>query len=79
MVHSEVVGEGDGLQIWRMAVNTLNKQLWTANNGVLQLGSWVVGKLLIITTYMVQNVLLTLGLGWIIWNGTHVLDWFGSG
>jgi hypothetical protein len=53
MVHSEVVDGGDGLQIWRMAGNTLNKQLWTANKGVLRLGGWVVGKLLIITTYMV--------------------------
>jgi len=53
MVHSEVVDGGGGLQIWWMAANTLNKQMWTANKGVLQLGGWVVGKLLIIITYMV--------------------------
>jgi hypothetical protein len=28
-----VVGGGDSLQIWRVVVNVLNKQLWTANKG----------------------------------------------
>jgi hypothetical protein len=34
MAHPQVVDRGDGLQIWRVAVNILNKQLWTADNGL---------------------------------------------
>jgi hypothetical protein len=31
MAHSQVVGGGDDLQIWRVAANILNKQSWTAD------------------------------------------------
>jgi len=33
MAHPQVAGGGDGLQIWRVAVNTLNKQSQTGNRG----------------------------------------------
>jgi hypothetical protein len=33
MVHTQVVNGGYGLQIWRVVVNILNKQLWTADKG----------------------------------------------
>jgi hypothetical protein len=33
MVWPQVVDGGDGLQIWRIAVNILNKQSWTAERG----------------------------------------------
>jgi hypothetical protein len=31
MAHPQVVGGGDSPHIWRVAANTLNKQLWTAD------------------------------------------------
>jgi hypothetical protein len=33
MVHPQVMDGGDGLQIWRVAANMLNKQSWAANKG----------------------------------------------
>jgi hypothetical protein len=33
MVHPQVADGGDGLQIWRVAVNILNKQSCTADRG----------------------------------------------
>jgi hypothetical protein len=33
MVHPQVVDGGDGLQIWRIAANILNKKSWTADKG----------------------------------------------
>jgi hypothetical protein len=33
MVHPQVAAAEDGLQIWRVAANILNKQAWTADNG----------------------------------------------
>jgi len=38
-----VVDGGDDLQIWKVAVNILNKQLWTADSGwssSLGVGPW---------------------------------------
>jgi len=29
MVHPQVAGRGDSLQIWRVARNIMNKQSWT--------------------------------------------------
>jgi hypothetical protein len=29
----KIAGEGDGLQIWRIAGNTLNMQSWTVDSG----------------------------------------------
>jgi len=38
-IQPQAVDGGDGLQIWRVAANVLNKQAWTANKGVIfQLG-----------------------------------------
>jgi hypothetical protein len=33
MARPQVADGGDGLQIWRVAANILNKQSWTADNG----------------------------------------------
>jgi hypothetical protein len=33
MARCQVADGGDGIQIWRVAANVLNKQLWTANKG----------------------------------------------
>jgi hypothetical protein len=33
MAHPQVVDIGDGLWVWRVAANILNKQLWTADKG----------------------------------------------
>jgi hypothetical protein len=41
MACPQVVDGGDGLQIWRVAVNILNKQSWTADGVDLQIGGWV--------------------------------------
>ncbi|KAJ4433933.1 hypothetical protein ANN_16252 [Periplaneta americana] len=43
MARPQVVDRGDGLQIWSVAVNILNKQSRTADEGVLQLGDWAKG------------------------------------
>jgi hypothetical protein len=33
MARPEVAGAEDGLQMWRVAANILNKQCWTADRG----------------------------------------------
>jgi hypothetical protein len=33
MARPQVADRGDALQIWRVAANILNKQLWTADRG----------------------------------------------
>jgi hypothetical protein len=33
MVRPQVVDGGNSIQLWRVAVNTLNKQLWTVDKG----------------------------------------------
>jgi hypothetical protein len=33
MTLHRVADVGDGIQIWRLAMNVLNKQSWTANKG----------------------------------------------
>jgi hypothetical protein len=44
----QVADGGDGLQIWRVAANILNKQSRTARQGVvLQLGGWAWGEQLL--------------------------------
>jgi len=39
MAHPWVADGGNSLQIWRVAMNILNKQLW-ANDKVLRFGGW---------------------------------------
>jgi hypothetical protein len=39
----QVADGGDGIQMWRVAVNILNKQLRTADGVVLHLGGWAGG------------------------------------
>jgi hypothetical protein len=44
MVHPQVAVGGDGLQVWRIAMNLLNKQLWAANRMwlfSLGVGQWL--------------------------------------
>jgi hypothetical protein len=33
MAHPQIADGGDGLHIWRVAANILNKQSWTADTG----------------------------------------------
>jgi hypothetical protein len=40
MTHPQVGDRGDGLQIWRIAANILNKQSRTAKGVKLQLEDW---------------------------------------
>jgi hypothetical protein len=43
MAHPPVTDRGDGLQIWRVAANMLNKQLRTTDSGwssSLRVGQW---------------------------------------
>jgi len=40
MVHPQVADREDSFRMWKTGVNILNKQLWTADKVVLQLGSW---------------------------------------
>jgi hypothetical protein len=41
MAHPQVVDEGDGFQIWRVAANISHKQLWTVNRRwSFQLRGW---------------------------------------
>ena len=43
MARPQVADREDGLQIWRVAANILNKQSRTASGVVLQLGGWSKG------------------------------------
>jgi hypothetical protein len=44
MARPRVADRGDGLQIWRVAANILNKQSRTADSGwSSSLGGWAVG------------------------------------
>ena len=43
MARPQVADRGDGLQIWRVAANILNKQSRTASEVVLHLGGLVEG------------------------------------
>jgi hypothetical protein len=43
MAHPQIVDGGDGLQIWRVVANVLNKQSWTTDNGWAQPRGLVVG------------------------------------
>jgi len=44
MAHPQVADGGNGLKVWRVAANILNKQLWTAAKGwSSSLGGWVRG------------------------------------
>jgi hypothetical protein len=41
MARPPVAEEGDGLQMWRVATNIMNKQSWTTNKGwSSSLGAW---------------------------------------
>jgi hypothetical protein len=53
MMHPHLLDIGDNLQIWRFAVNVLNKQLRTASKG------WFLGFLtgLIIIIMKIQDVM----------------------
>jgi hypothetical protein len=43
MARPQVADGGDGLQIWRIAANLFNKQLWTADKGGPTFGGLAVG------------------------------------
>jgi hypothetical protein len=57
---------GDSLQVWRVGVNTINKQWWTAKKGRFSSlgGGWAWGyQRLTIKIILLQNVMKGLGLG----------------
>jgi hypothetical protein len=70
MVHPQVVGGGDSLQIWRIAVNILNKEVADSRQGVGP-PAWQLGIGLTALHHkkinLLQNVTEGLGPGWILW------------
>jgi hypothetical protein len=66
MARPEVVDGGEGLQIWRAAVNVLNMHLRTAEKGCLQL--WKLARNqepFTIRNWPVQNLALFTGFIWL--------------
>jgi hypothetical protein len=68
MVHPQVVGVGDSLQIWKVAANVMNKQFPIADKvWSSELGGWVWDEqLLAIKLSLLQHATEDLVLGWII-------------
>jgi hypothetical protein len=71
MACPQVANEGDGLWIWKVAANILNKELCTANKGrpfSLEAGM----RLLTVEISMLGNITKDLGVGpgWILWKTT---------
>jgi hypothetical protein len=56
-VRSQVADRGDGHQIWRMAVNILNKQSRRVDKGWLS--AWLLGEVLR-TVHLKKNLLVTI-------------------
>jgi hypothetical protein len=68
MAHPQVADRGDGLQIWRVAANILNKQSWTADKGWSS--SLGVGRGINNSPYkinLLRNVTKGLGPGRVLW------------
>jgi hypothetical protein len=55
MASPRVADGGDCVQIWRIAANTLNKQLWTADKGELPV--WGLG--VVLTTIQYKKITVT--------------------
>jgi hypothetical protein len=78
MARPRVADSGDGLQIWRVAANMLNKQARDNRQGeALQLGGWAgannpstVKKL-----YMLRSIYNRLGTGRILWHDQRTRKW----
>jgi hypothetical protein len=70
MAWPQVAGTGDGLQIWKVAANTLNKQSRTADRGwpsSMEVGG--TNKPHHKSLYMLQIIYTRLGNGWILCGG----------
>jgi hypothetical protein len=64
MARPQVVDEGGGLQIWRVAANIVNKQLQTADKGLSSSLGWAWGKqLLTVKNKLVRKFIRSLGHG----------------
>jgi hypothetical protein len=70
MARPRVADRGDGLQIWRVAANILNKQSRTADSGWSSSLVGLGGGLTTLphrTQYLLRNTTHSLGTGRIIW------------
>jgi hypothetical protein len=77
MARPLVADRGDGLQIWMVAANILNKQSRTTDSGWSSILG--VGRGLTIlaqkTQYLLRNTTHSLGTGRIIWHNLRVGKW----
>jgi hypothetical protein len=77
MARPRVAVRGDGLQIWRVAANILNKQSWTANSGwysSLGLGGGLT-TLPRETQYLLRTTTHSLGIERITWHNISTGKW----
>jgi hypothetical protein len=68
MASLQVADGGNGLHIWRVAANMLNKQSWTPDKGLSS--NWGLGmglKSPHCKRSFLQNITRSLGHGWILW------------
>jgi hypothetical protein len=72
MARPQVADGGEGLQIWRVAANTLHKQSRTADKGCSNLGFRRGFNSLSYKTSTLRNV--TCGIGWILVNTDQLAD-----
>jgi hypothetical protein len=75
MVRPRVADRGDGLHIWRVAANMLNKQLRTANSGwssTLGVGLTTLPRK---TQYLLRITTHSLGTGRITWHNLSTGKW----
>jgi hypothetical protein len=73
MARPRVADRGDGLQIWRVAVNILNKQSRTVDSGwysSLEVGRGLT-NLPLKTQYLLRITTHSLGTGRITWHNKH--------
>jgi hypothetical protein len=75
MARLRVADREDGLQIWRVAANILNKQSLTVGGPP----AWELGGGLTTlpckTQYLLRNTTHSLGPGWIIWHNPSTGKW----
>jgi hypothetical protein len=77
MACPQVADRGDGLQIWSVAANILNKQSWTVNRGwpsSLGVGQGA-NSPPTIKLYVLQSIYKGLGNGQILWHDLSTRTW----
>jgi len=68
VVHPWVADEGDGVQIRRVAPNTLNKESWKADKGWSSSLVWCgANSFLLLKTSLLQNVTQSVGIVGLFW------------